>query len=82
MSFTIGTVNFLVGQASAVSADGAERGLSVGDQILNDDVVRVAEGGEIEIILSNGESVSLADGVNWIGVDASILFIVWLKVQN
>ena len=70
MSFTIGTVNFLVGQASVVSTDGAERGLSVGDQILNDDVVRVAEGGEIEIILSNGEAVSLADGVNWIGADA------------
>jgi uncharacterized cupin superfamily protein len=70
MSFAIGTVNFLVGSATAVSPEGIERNLQLGDTVMNDEVVTVASGGEIEIVLSNGESVSLSDGTSWVGANA------------
>jgi len=69
MGIAIGNVNFLVGEVAAVAADGSERALNLGDTVMSDDVIRPAAGAEIEISLLNGDSVVLADGDVWSGVD-------------
>ncbi len=70
MSMVIGTVNFLVGKVVAISVSGEERVLKLGGAVLNDDVIRPAAGAEIEISLSNGDSVVVSAGESWSGVDA------------
>ncbi|MBV1788496.1 retention module-containing protein [Marinobacterium sp. D7] len=70
MSEVIGNVTFLDGNAVAVSADGTERVLALGDAIMSDEVVRTAEGARIEIALANGEAVAISGNDSWVASSA------------
>ncbi|WP_188752397.1 retention module-containing protein, partial [Marinobacterium zhoushanense] len=70
MSEVIGNVTFLDGSAVAVSADGTERVLALGDAVMSDEVVRTAEGARVEIALANGETVAISGNDNWVAASA------------
>ncbi|WP_036191089.1 retention module-containing protein, partial [Marinobacterium lacunae] len=72
MSEVIGNVSFLDGNAVAVSADGTERELALGDAIMSDDVVRTVEGSRIEITLASGEAVALSGSDSWAASSAGV----------
>ncbi|WP_299184077.1 retention module-containing protein, partial [uncultured Neptuniibacter sp.] len=62
----VGTVSHLIGRAVAITADGTERVLSLGDQVFADEVVRLAPDAVIEIATENGEPVHLDGGQSWL----------------
>jgi uncharacterized cupin superfamily protein len=72
MSEVIGNVSFLEGNAVALSADGTERTLALGDAIMSDEVVRTVEGSRIEITLANGEAVALTGNDSWVASTAGV----------
>jgi T1SS-143 domain-containing protein len=63
---TIGTVSQLVGRAIAVKADGSERVLAIGDEILADELIRVSPDGSLQIKMENGEPLFLEGGQSWL----------------
>ena len=71
MAIVVGTVRLLTGKAIAMSPDGTERVLALGDPIFEDDVIRTAPDATIEIAMENGEVVALDSGENWmVSIDA------------
>ncbi|MBV1790124.1 retention module-containing protein, partial [Marinobacterium sp. D7] len=66
MSEVIGNVSFLNGVAVAVSADGTERVLMVGDVIYADEVIRTGPDARIEIAMDAGSPVVLTGGQSWL----------------
>ncbi|WP_188860123.1 retention module-containing protein, partial [Marinobacterium nitratireducens] len=57
-----GSVSFVTGTVVAVSPDGTERTLALGDVVYEGDVIRVAEGGRVEIANGEGEVLALVSG--------------------
>ena len=66
MSVAMGAVSFLQGTAVAISADGSERELALGDVILSDEQVRPAADAQVEIALTSGETISVNGGESWL----------------
>ncbi|MDF2182021.1 retention module-containing protein, partial [Neptuniibacter sp. CAU 1671] len=61
----IGTVTALTGKAVAISPDGTERVLALGDEIQADELVKVGPDSHIEISTPNG-MVALESGQQWL----------------
>ncbi|MFW1676997.1 retention module-containing protein, partial [Pontibacter sp. JAM-7] len=61
----IGTVTALTGKVVAVKADGTERVLALGDEVLADELVKVGPDSHIEISTPNG-MVALDSGQQWL----------------
>ncbi|NVK41427.1 MAG: retention module-containing protein, partial [Oceanospirillaceae bacterium] len=57
-----GSVSFITGTVVAVSPDGSERVLALGDTVYEGDEIRVADGGRIEITSGEGEVLALESG--------------------
>ncbi|MET4000679.1 retention module-containing protein, partial [Marinobacterium sp. MBR-109] len=72
MSTSIGSVSFIQGQVVAVAADGTERVLALGDQVMSDEVVRTSPDARIEISMDGGELVSIGNGDSWVADAASL----------
>ncbi|WP_156298844.1 retention module-containing protein, partial [Neptunomonas antarctica] len=66
MATVVGTVNFILGQAYAIKADGTQRLLMLGDEVYADEVIRTAPDAKIEITMADGQSVALEGGQSWL----------------
>ncbi|WP_372742871.1 retention module-containing protein, partial [Neptunomonas sp.] len=66
MATVVGTVSFIVGQAYAIKADGTQRILMLGDEVYADEVIRTAADSQVEISMTNGESIALEGGQSWL----------------
>ncbi|WP_036186938.1 retention module-containing protein, partial [Marinobacterium lacunae] len=72
MSYSIGNISFLNGSAVAVTPDGSERALALGDAVMSDDVVRTSDGARLEIALSNGEAIVVNGSDTWSAASAGM----------
>ncbi|WP_415911472.1 retention module-containing protein [Neptuniibacter sp. QD37_11] len=66
MSVVIGSVSQISGKVVAISPDGSERILALGDPVYEDDLIKVSQDGSIEIDVNNAESVALESGQVWL----------------
>ncbi|MBV1788497.1 retention module-containing protein [Marinobacterium sp. D7] len=66
MTDVIGRVSAIRGQAVAVAADGSERVLLLGDQVIDTDLIRTGTDSQVDIRLEGGEVVHLNSGVEWL----------------
>ncbi|WP_160115483.1 retention module-containing protein [Marinobacterium lutimaris] len=57
------------GSVIAVSVDGSERELSAGDAIFPNEELRTSAGASIQLVLTNGETLSLGEGETWLAPD-------------
>ncbi len=61
----IGKVSSLVGTAVATDSNGNQRVLSIGDEIFDGEVVTASAGSKIELQMTTGDIVEIADGQAW-----------------
>ncbi|EPJ47787.1 MAG: hypothetical protein OFPII_09970 [Osedax symbiont Rs1] len=61
----IGKVSSLVGTAVATDVNGNQRVLSIGDEIFDGEVVTASAGSKVELQMTTGDVVEIADGQAW-----------------
>ncbi|WP_415901716.1 retention module-containing protein [Neptuniibacter sp. QD29_5] len=66
MSVVIGSVSQISGKVVAISPDGSERTLALGDPVYEDDLIKVSQDGSVEIDVNNAELVALESGQVWL----------------
>lgn len=82
MALVLGTVNLIIGQASAVSVDGTIRQLKVGDPVYENDIVTTADFSGLSIKLSNGEMLDLGRGSEIVVNEETLLLNVSPSVEQ
>jgi|GEM_PF-1691920 len=66
MAKVVGVAKYLVGKVVALRSDGGERELEIEDEIFAEDVIRASIDARIDVAMSDGESVHVANGQSWL----------------